>query len=128
MGIPSLSPAARRAYGRKVDSDWKEKRMKTYVILRRAAWTTVDEVAAASERSLAVRDEMHEEIRWLRSYVLDDPGGTYGVVCVYQAASPEAVREHAARAGMPADEIIGVTGTIVITPDVVVADSAVTTI
>ena len=44
-----------------------------------------------------------DDIRWIRSYVIAEPGGTLGTVCIYQASGPEAVREHASRVEMPAD-------------------------
>ena len=51
---------------------------------------------------------MSEDIRWIRSYVLEEPDGRVGTVCIYQATSPEAIREHASRAALAADEIIPV--------------------
>ena len=45
------------------------------------------------------------------------PSGSVGTVCVYQASSPEAVRKHARRAGLPVDEIVAVADTVVIHPD-----------
>jgi hypothetical protein len=91
--------------------------METYVILRRAAWSNVDELRAAAERSSQVGDEMSDDIGWIRSYVLEDPGDRLGTVCIYQATSPEAIRDHAARVGMPADEIIRVADTVIVRPD-----------
>jgi hypothetical protein len=49
--------------------------------------------------------------------VVSEPEGTLGTVCIYQASGPEAIRDHAARVGMPADEIIEVVDTVVIRPD-----------
>jgi hypothetical protein len=40
-----------------------------------------------------------------------------GTVCIYQASSPEAIREHASRAGLAADEIIPVGDTVVVRED-----------
>jgi hypothetical protein len=40
---------------------------------------------------------------------------------VYRATSPEAVRAHAARAGLPIDEIVAVLETLVVEPDPVEA-------
>jgi thiamine biosynthesis protein ThiC len=92
--------------------------MDTYVILRRGAWSDGDELGIAAGRSKAVGDEqMAEDIRWIRSYVLQEPDGTVGTVCIYQASSPEAIREHAARAELAADEIIPVLDTVLIRPD-----------
>ena len=40
-----------------------------------------------------------------------------GTVCIYQASSPEAIREHAQRADLPVDEIIPVVDTVLVRPD-----------
>jgi hypothetical protein len=91
--------------------------MQMYVIRRRSAWATAAELEAAAERSTAVGNEMSEDIRWIRSYVTAEADGTVGTVCIYQASSPEAIREHAKRVGMPADEITEITDTVVVRPD-----------
>jgi sporulation protein YlmC with PRC-barrel domain len=62
-------------------------------------------------------EQMSEDIRWIRSYVLDEGAGSVGTVCVYEASSPEAIREHAARADLPVDEIIAVADTVLVRPD-----------
>jgi hypothetical protein len=92
--------------------------MNTYVILRRGGWRSPEELQAAAERSTKVgEEEMSDDIRWIRSYVLDEGGGTVGTVCVYQASSPEAIQEHASRADLPVDEIIPVADTVLVRPD-----------
>ncbi len=92
--------------------------MDTYVILRRSGWRSPEELKLAAERSSAVGDnEMSDDIRWIRSYVLDEGGGPVGTVCIYQASSPEAIRLHASRADLPVDEIIAVADTVVVRPD-----------
>jgi thiamine biosynthesis protein ThiC len=92
--------------------------MQTYVILRRSGWKSAPELEEAAMRSRQVGDEqMSDDIRWIRSYVLDEGSGTVGTVCVYQATSPEAIREHADRADLPADEIIPVADTVLVRPD-----------
>ena len=91
--------------------------MDTYVILRRSGWADGDELGAAAERSRAVGDgEMPDDIRWIRSYVLDEGDGL-GTVCIYQATSPEKIREHASRSDLPADEIVQVADTVLVRPD-----------
>jgi hypothetical protein len=99
--------------------------MKTYAILRRDGWKSPDELQAAAARSSAVGDdEMSEDIRWIRSYVLAEPaGGGLGTVCIYQASSPEKIREHAERAGLPVSEIIEVADTVIVRPDPVAANA-----
>jgi hypothetical protein len=88
------------------------------VILRRGGWRSPEDLGEAAARSRKVGDEeMSSDIRWIRSYVLEEDGGTVGTVCVYQATSPEAIREHASRADLPADEIIPVADTVIVRPD-----------
>ncbi len=92
--------------------------MDTYVILRRGAWGSTEDLGAAASRSTKVADEeMSEDIRWIRSYVLNEPDGRVGTVCIYQATSPEAIREHASRAELAADEIIRVADTVIVRAD-----------
>ena len=92
--------------------------MDTYAILRRGGWRTGDDLKVAADRSLAVgNNEMPNDIRWIRSYVLQEPDGTLGTVCIYQASSEEAIREHAEKADLPIFEIIPVGDTVVVRPD-----------
>jgi hypothetical protein len=92
--------------------------LNTYVILRRSGWRSPEELGEAAERSRKVGDEqMPDEIRWIRSYVLEEGGGSVGTVCIYQAASPEAIRRHASIADLPVDEIIAVADTVLVRPD-----------
>jgi hypothetical protein len=92
--------------------------METYVILRRSGWRSGGELEEAAGRSTRVGDdEMSDDVRWIRSYVLDEGAGTVGTVCIYQASSPEAIREHAKRADLPVDEIIPVADTVLVRPD-----------
>ena len=92
--------------------------MQTYAILRRSGWRSPQELEEAAGRSRQVGDEqMSDDIRWIRSYVLEEDGGSVGTVCIYQASSPEAIREHASRADLPADEIIQIADTVVVRPD-----------
>jgi hypothetical protein len=98
--------------------DLEERAMNLYVILRRNGWTTGEELQAAAARSTRVgNEEMSNDIRWIRSYVLDEGDGAVGTVCIYEASSPEAIREHASRAGLPVDEIIPVADTVLVRPD-----------
>ena len=92
--------------------------MKTYVIRRENAWGSPAELEATAERSKDVAEsDFPEDIRWIRSYVISEPGGTLGTVCIYQASGVEAVREHAKRVDMPADEVLEVADTVIIRPD-----------
>jgi hypothetical protein len=92
--------------------------MNTYVILRRNGWRSPEELEEAAGRSKKVGDEeMSDDIRWIRSYVLQEDGGSVGTVCIYQASSPEAIADHASRAELPVDEIIPVADTVIVRPD-----------
>ena len=92
--------------------------MKLYAIRRRGGWATPEEAQAAGERSLQVgNEEMSDDIRWIRSYVVREPEGRYGSVCIYEASSPEKIREHALRSDMPATEIWEVADTVVVRMD-----------
>jgi Protein of unknown function (DUF4242) len=92
--------------------------MNLYVIRRPSGWRTPEELQAAAARSKQVGDdEMSADIRWIRSYVVHEADGGLGTVCIYQASSPEKIREHATRAGMPATEIVEVADTVLVRPD-----------
>jgi len=92
--------------------------MQTYVILRRGGWRSPEELQAAAARSAQVGDEeMSDDIRWIRSYVMPEHAGGLGTVCIYQASSPEKIREHASRADLPVTEIIEVAETVIVRPD-----------
>jgi hypothetical protein len=94
----------------------------TYVIRRRHGWSSPDDLQTAAARSRDVGDdEMRGDIRWIRSYVVLEQDGTLGTVCIYQASSPAKIRQHAARAGLPADEILEVADTVLVRPDPVPA-------
>jgi hypothetical protein len=95
--------------------------MKTYVILRREGWRSAEDLERAAERSTEVGDQMPDDVRWIRSYVLEEPHGTVGTVCIYEANSPEAIRRHARQADLPVDEIIQAAGTVIVRPDPVPA-------
>jgi uncharacterized protein DUF4242 len=92
--------------------------MNLYVIRRPSGWGTPDELQAAAARSKQVGDEeMPADIRWIRSYIVKEADGTLGTFCVYEASSPEKIREHAERAGIPATEIVEVAETVLVRPD-----------
>ena len=92
--------------------------MNNYAILRRSGWRSGGDLEEAAKRSSQVGDEeMSDDIRWIRSYVLDEESGSVGTVCIYQATSPEAIREHAGRADLPVDEIIPIADTVIARPD-----------
>ena len=92
--------------------------MNLYVIRRRNAWKNPQELEAAASRSAHIgNEEMPDKVRWIRSYVVEEADGQLGTVCIYQGTSPEAIREHAERVGMPADEIVPIAETVVVRED-----------
>ena len=92
--------------------------MKLYAIRRRSAWADGKELEAIAAKSARIGDtEMPDRIRWIRSYVVSEPDGRLGTICIYEASDEAALREHAARVGMPGDEIEAITDVVVVRPD-----------
>ena len=91
--------------------------MNTYAILRRSGWRSPDELEEAAGRSSKAGEDMSDDIKWIRSYVLEEDGGSVGTVCIYEASSPEKIREHAGTADLPVDEIIPVADTVIVRED-----------
>jgi hypothetical protein len=89
--------------------------MDLYVILRRNGWRSAEELEAAAQRSTE-EGERRGDVRWIRSYVLEESDGL-GTVCIYEAESEDALRGHAQDADLPADEIIKVADTVIVRPD-----------
>jgi hypothetical protein len=96
--------------------------MALYAIIRREGWRTGDDLKEAAARSTAVGDnEMSDDIKWIRSYVIGEESGSLGTVCIYEASSPEKIREHADRADLPVTEIIPIADTVIVRDDPVAA-------
>lgn len=88
-----------------------------YAVLRRS-WRSRQDLGASLERSAdLLGEQMSEDVRWIRSYVLDEDRGEAGTVRIYQATSPEAIRRHALLARLPVDEIVAVADTLVVRED-----------
>ena len=80
--------------------------MNKYVIERpipNVGSLTRDELHAASRKSCCTLDELGPDIQWVHSYVTADK-----IYCVYLAANEQLIREHAQRAGFPAERISAV--------------------
>ena len=75
--------------------------MPRFIIERNVPGLSREELTAAGRRSVEVLSQM-PDVRWIRSYVSEAEGKIY---CEYDAPSPEAIREHARRAGLPVDSI-----------------------
>jgi hypothetical protein len=92
--------------------------MDLFMIRRIEGWKTPEELEAAAKRSTEVAEsDFPEDIRWIRSYVIAEPSGELGTVCIYEASSVEAVREHADKVGMPASEVLPIADTVIVRPD-----------
>ena len=92
--------------------------MQTFVIFRRSAWEDEPDLEDAVAESNRVSDEeMPGQVKWIRSYVLEEEDGTLGTVCIYQAEDADAIMEHAQRAGLPADEVLPVVNTVIVRDD-----------
>ncbi len=78
--------------------------MPRFIIERNVGQITREELAAAGRKSNEVLAGMTGVV-WIRSYVSDTDGKIY---CEYDAPNAEAIRDHARRAGLPADRIVEV--------------------
>ena len=92
--------------------------MDLYVIRRPSAWANLKELEAAGAKSARIgNEEMSDRVRWIRSYVVNEPDGRIGTFCIYEARDPESIREHARRVGMPGDQIFPVVTTVIVRED-----------
>jgi hypothetical protein len=76
--------------------------MPRFLIERTVGTLSREELEAAGRKSNEVLTGMPHVV-WIRSYVSDVAGKIF---CEYDAPDAEAVREHARRAGIPADRVI----------------------
>jgi len=89
-----------------------------HLIRRRTFWKTAADLEKSAAISRRIGDEeMSDQVCWLRTYAVKEQDGTLGTFCIYQGVSPDALREHAARVGMPADEVTQVIGHVVYRED-----------
>jgi hypothetical protein len=95
--------------------------MNLYAIRRRDFWETPEALQKSAARSAEVGEEMSDDVRWIRTYVVQEDSGKLGTVCLYEGTSAEKVREQAERTGMPADEVTLVVDTVVVNADPVKA-------
>lgn len=92
--------------------------MQLFVIRRRSAFADVLDLEQAAARSARVGNEdMPDRVSWIRSYVVEEPDGRIGTVCIYQATDQISIREHARLADITADEISPVLDTVMVRPD-----------
>jgi len=98
--------------------------MQTYVITRRKFWDRPEDLEKSASISARIgTEEMADQVKWIRSYVVEEEG-KLGTVCVYQGTSPDAIREHARRVGMPGDEFYPVATTVIVREDPLEAAAA----
>jgi hypothetical protein len=88
-----------------------------YIVPRTRAWLSEEELAAAADCVPAVNETLRDDVRWIRSYVVDEEDGTFSAFCIYEATGPEVLRRHADALGLPTDAIKRVATTIVANPD-----------
>ena len=91
--------------------------MNLYAIRRRDFWGSAESLQQTAARSAEVGEEMSDDVRWIRSYVVQEDSGKLGTVCIYEGTSAEKVREQAERTGMPADEVSLIADTVIVRPD-----------
>lgn len=92
--------------------------MDLYVIRRPSAWANIDELKAAGEKSARIGNEqMSDQVRWIRTYVVNEPDGRIGTFCIYEARDGASIREHARKVGMPGEEFYPVATTVVVRQD-----------
>lgn len=92
--------------------------MNLYMVRRRSGWADGSELEAGGAKSGQVADDNYaDDIRWIRSYVVEEEDGTLGTFCVYQASGEQAIRDHADEVGMPASEITQIADTVIVRPD-----------
>jgi uncharacterized protein DUF4242 len=99
--------------------------MDLFMIRRNDGWKTGEELEAAAKRSTEVAEsDFPDSIRWIRSYVVAEPSGDLGTVCIYEASDADAVRAHADEVGMPASEVLPIVDTVIVRPDPQPAEAA----
>ncbi len=84
--------------------------MPKYLIEREipgASKLSPDELRGISQKSCGVLRDMGPQIQWVQSYVTDDK-----IYCVYIAPNEDAVREHAAQGGFPANRVSRISSVI----------------
>jgi hypothetical protein len=95
--------------------------MDLYVIRRRSNWDGPADLEATAAKSSAEGEKMSDDVRWIRTYAVEEEDGKLGTVCIYEGTSPEAIRRHAENTGMSADEITKVADTVIVRDDPVAA-------
>lgn len=66
-----------------------------------------EELRAAAQKSNGILDSLGPKIQWVQSFVVEDK-----IYCIYNAPSPELIKEHATCSGFPASRISRVSAVI----------------
>lgn len=90
--------------------------MDLFCLIRRNDWTAA-ELEAGAARADAENAKRSEQLRHIRSYVLDEGDGRVGTMCLYEAVDEQVLRDQSAAADIPQPEIVRVTTTNVVRPD-----------
>ena len=64
--------------------------MDLYLVSRRRAWLSEEELAATADCTPAVLGIFDGSVRWVRSYVFEEEDGAFSADCVYEATSRRA--------------------------------------
>jgi hypothetical protein len=78
--------------------------MPRYLVRRTLGDVSPDDLEAAAANSRRVRDEQFPDLEWEHSHVVRTGDGLTSY-CVYAAPAADRVRDHAAAAGLPADDV-----------------------
>lgn len=94
--------------------------MQLYAIRRRSV-ASPETLEAVDSRSNAELARRADEVRKIRSYLLAEPDGRLGSICIYEATGPQAIYDHGRAADVAVDEVVEITGIDVARPDPVAA-------
>lgn len=75
--------------------------MPRFMVTRTLPPMSQEQVEAVGKKVVSTCDELG--MTWIRSHLTSDGKHSF---CEFEAASAEACREHAAKAGLPVDEVI----------------------
>jgi hypothetical protein len=84
--------------------------MNLYCLRRRAIAAGANALDEAFTRLRAFEEAPRLPVRWLHSYALREADGRFGLLCVFEAADADALREHALATQLPAEETVRVVG------------------
>jgi hypothetical protein len=79
--------------------------MPLYVVPRTRAWLTEEELAADMDCLPAIVAAAVPDVRWIRSYIVQEEDGALSAFCVYEASGPEALVRLGEATRLPTDAI-----------------------